>query len=78
MHIGAIRAAVHFGDTFGIIYGVTADGFNQRELRDHVLGVLVVVPDVHFLAELVVFLATVESNFITGQDFKVDGFQWVI
>ncbi len=30
------------------------------------------------VAELVVFLATVESNFITGQDFKVDGFQWVI
>jgi hypothetical protein len=25
-----------FGDTFGIIYGVTADGFNHRELRDHV------------------------------------------
>ena len=23
-----------FGDTFGIIYGFTADGFNQRELRD--------------------------------------------
>ena len=30
------------------------------------------------VAALVVFLATVESNFITGQDFKVDGFQWVI
>ncbi|MGL4295402.1 MAG: efflux RND transporter permease subunit, partial [Aestuariivirga sp.] len=25
-----------FGDTFGIIYGVTADGFSHRELRDHV------------------------------------------
>jgi len=25
-----------FGDTFGIIYGFTADGFSQRELRDHV------------------------------------------
>jgi multidrug efflux pump len=25
-----------FGDTFGIIYGFTADGFTQRELRDHV------------------------------------------
>ncbi len=30
------------------------------------------------VAQLVVFLATVEPNFITGQDFKVDGFQWVI
>ena len=25
-----------FGDTFGLIYGFTADGFTQRELRDHV------------------------------------------
>lgn len=25
-----------FGDTFGIIYGFTADGFSQRELRDFV------------------------------------------
>src|ERR1700754_1826279 len=24
-----------FGDTFGIIYGVTADGFTHRELRDY-------------------------------------------
>jgi multidrug efflux pump subunit AcrB len=25
-----------FGDVFGIVYGFTADGFTQRELRDHV------------------------------------------
>lgn len=30
------------------------------------------------VAQLVVFLATVDPNFITGQDFKIDGFQWVI
>src|SRR6516165_7876805 len=38
-----------FGDVFGIIYGVTADGFTQRELRDHVDGIrdrLKQVPDV--------------------------------
>lgn len=38
-----------FGDTFGIIYGFTADGFSQRELRDHVEAVrsrLLLVPDV--------------------------------
>jgi len=29
------------------------------------------------VAELVAFLATVEPNFIAGQDFVVDGFQWV-
>ncbi len=30
------------------------------------------------VAQLVLFLATAEPNFITGQDFKIDGFQWVI
>jgi multidrug efflux pump subunit AcrB len=38
-----------FGDTFGIIYGFTADGFSQRELRDTVEDVrsqLLRVPDV--------------------------------
>ncbi len=38
-----------FGDTFGLIYGFTADGFNQRELRDYVEDVrsrLLQVPDV--------------------------------
>ncbi|MBR0657997.1 efflux RND transporter permease subunit [Neoroseomonas oryzicola] len=38
-----------FGDTFGIIYGFTADGFSQRELRDFVEEArsrLLRVPDV--------------------------------
>jgi multidrug efflux pump subunit AcrB len=38
-----------FGDTFGIIYGFTADGFTHRELRDHVEAArsrLLLVPDV--------------------------------
>ena len=38
-----------FGDTVGIIYGFTADGFTHRELRDYVEGVrsrLLRVPDV--------------------------------
>ncbi len=38
-----------FGDTYGIIYGFTADGFTQRELRDYVEKVrskLLTVPDV--------------------------------
>ena len=38
-----------FGDTFGIIYGFTSDGFTQRELRDRVEEVrskLLLVPDV--------------------------------
>ena len=38
-----------FGDTFGIIYGFTADGFTGRELRDYVEAArsrLLLVPDV--------------------------------
>ncbi len=38
-----------FGDTFGIIYGFTSDGFTQRELRDQVEDIrskLLLVPDV--------------------------------
>ena len=38
-----------FGDTYGIIYGFTADGFSQRELRDYVEKVrsrLLAIPDV--------------------------------
>lgn len=38
-----------FGDTFGIIYGFTSDGFTSRELRDHVEQIrsrLLLVPDV--------------------------------
>jgi multidrug efflux pump subunit AcrB len=38
-----------FGDTFGIIYGFTSDGFTHRELRDHVEDIrskLLLVPDV--------------------------------
>ncbi|MGL4443862.1 MAG: efflux RND transporter permease subunit, partial [Alsobacter sp.] len=38
-----------FGDTFGIIYGFTADGFSRRELRDKVEEIrseLLLVPDV--------------------------------
>jgi len=38
-----------FGDTFGVIYGFTSDGFSPRELKDYVEGVraeLLRLPDV--------------------------------
>lgn len=38
-----------FGDTYGIIYGFTADGFSHRELRDYVEDVrsdLLTLPDI--------------------------------
>jgi multidrug efflux pump len=39
-----------FGDTYGIVYGFTADGFTHRELRDYVEEIrsrLLQVPDVN-------------------------------
>src|SRR5271156_156757 len=59
-NIGAIRGPLpagvvgpglndDFGDTFGLIYGFTADGFTHRELRDTVEDIrsrLLQVPDV--------------------------------
>jgi len=38
-----------FGDTYGIVYGFTADGYTDRELRDYVVEVrkqLLALPDV--------------------------------
>jgi multidrug efflux pump subunit AcrB len=38
-----------FGDTYGIVYGVTADGFSHRELRDYVEDIrkrLLELPDI--------------------------------
>jgi multidrug efflux pump subunit AcrB len=38
-----------FGDTYGIVYGFTADGFTHRELRDHVEEIrkqLLQLPDI--------------------------------
>lgn len=38
-----------FGDTYGLIYGLTADGFTHRELRDYAENIrsrLLLVPDV--------------------------------
>ena len=38
-----------FGDTYGIVYGFTTDGFTDRELRDYVVNIrkqLLQVPDV--------------------------------
>ena len=38
-----------FGDTYGIVYGFTADGFTHRELRDYVVDVrkqLLQLPDI--------------------------------
>jgi multidrug efflux pump subunit AcrB len=53
-----------FGDTFGVIYGFTAEGFSRRELRDYVEGIrsdLLRVPDV---AKIEVLGAQDETVFV--------------
>ena len=62
-----------FGDTYGIIYGFTADGFSHRELRDYVEDVrseLLRVPDV---AKVDVLGAQDERIFIEFQMDKLAG-----
>ena len=41
-----------FGDTFGLIYGFTADGFTHRELRDHVEAARSKLPQVPDVAKV--------------------------
>ncbi|MCV2360055.1 efflux RND transporter permease subunit [Paucibacter sp. TC2R-5] len=62
-----------FGDTFGIIYAFTADGFNFRELRDHVEDArsrLLHVPDV---SKIEVLGAQDEQIFIEFSAEKLAG-----
>ena len=62
-----------FGDTFGIIYGFTADGFTFRELRDYVEDArskLLQVPDV---AKIEILGAQDERIFIEFSTEKLAG-----
>lgn len=62
-----------FGDTYGIIYGFTADGFTHRELRDYVEDVrseLLKVPDV---AKIEVLGAQDERIFIDLDPARIAG-----
>ena len=62
-----------FGDTFGFIYGFTADGYSFRELRDHVEAIrskLLQVPDV---AKVEVLGAQDERIYIEFSTAKLAG-----
>ena len=62
-----------FGDTFGIIYGFTADGYTMRELRDHAEDIrskLLQVPDV---AKIEVLGAQDERIYIEFSTEKLAG-----
>src|SRR5215510_10526536 len=53
-----------FGDTFGIIYGFIADGFTQRELRDHVEDIRAQLLDVPDVSKIEILGAQDEQIFI--------------
>jgi multidrug efflux pump subunit AcrB len=59
-----------FGDTYGIVYGFTADGFTHRELRDYVEEVrkeLLQLPDISKIDMLGAQDERVYVEFTTGQ-----------
>ncbi|WP_138466765.1 efflux RND transporter permease subunit [Poseidonocella sp. HB161398] len=63
-----------FGDTFGVIYGFTADGFSPRELRDYVEDIrseLLRVPDV---AKIEMLGAQDETIFVEIDPAELAGF----
>ena len=63
-----------FGDTYGIVYGFTADGFTHRELRDYVENVrsrLLQVPDV---AKVNLIGAQPETIYIEFSPAKLAGY----
>jgi len=53
-----------FGDTFGIIYGFTADGFTHRELRDYVEDVRSKLLHVHDVSKIEILGAQDEKIFV--------------
>ncbi len=53
-----------FGDTYGIIYAFTSDGFTPRELRDHVESIRGRLLDIQHVAKVDVFGAQDEKIYI--------------
>ncbi|HYA81811.1 MAG TPA: efflux RND transporter permease subunit, partial [Methylocystis sp.] len=62
-----------FGDTYGIIYGFTADGFTQRELRDYVESVRSKLLNVKDVSKIEVLGAQDEQIFIEFSTDKLAG-----
>ena len=53
-----------FGDTYGILYAFTADGFTQRQLRDYVEGVRSKLLQIHDVSKIDVFGAQDEKIYV--------------
>src|SRR5438445_12756108 len=53
-----------FGDTYGILYAFTADGFTQRQLRDYVEGARSTLLQIHDVSKIDVFGAQDEKIYV--------------
>jgi multidrug efflux pump subunit AcrB len=62
-----------FGDTYGIIYGFTADGFSHRELRDYVEAVRSRLLNVKDVSKIEVLGAQEEQIFVEFSTQKLAG-----
>ncbi|ACK50016.1 acriflavin resistance protein [Methylocella silvestris BL2] len=62
-----------FGDTFGIIYGFTADGFSHRELRDYVEDVRSKLLHVNDVSKIEIIGAQDEQIFVEFSTQKLAG-----
>jgi len=64
-----------FGDTFGIIYGFTADGFTHRELRDYVESIRARLLHVRDVSKIEVLGAQDEKIIIEFSTEKLAGLE---
>ncbi|ACB95033.1 efflux RND transporter permease subunit [Beijerinckia indica] len=62
-----------FGDTYGLIYGFTADGFSDRELRDHVEEIRSRLLNVQDVSKIEVLGAQDERIFVEFSTEKLAG-----
>src|SRR5216683_7210176 len=62
-----------FGETYGVIYAFTADGFTQRELRDYVEGARTRLLAVNDVSKIDIFGAQDEKIFIEFSSHRIAG-----
>ncbi len=62
-----------FGDTYGIIYAFTADGFSQRELRDHVEAIRTRLLDVADVSKIELIGTQDEKIYVEFSNSKLAG-----
>jgi multidrug efflux pump len=65
--------ATQFGDTYGVIYAFTADGFTQRELRDYVEGARTRLLAINDVSKIDIFGAQDEKIYIEFSTHKLAG-----